>query len=120
LALPFSPLTRNLLSDRQFQAMREKSILINIARGGIVDTEALKRALSAKPSMRACLDVLPCEPLSGEDELWNFPNLFITPHVAWCSPLFRPRAAMIWLNNLARMRDGIPLMHLANQEDVHC
>ncbi len=113
LALPLTPMTENLLGDKLFAAMRDHAILINIARGGIIDMAAMKRALTSRPALRVCLDVLPLEPLPPEDELWTLPNLFLTPHVAWSSPLYRPRAAKVWLNNLMRLRDGKPFLHLA-------
>lgn len=113
LALPYLPSTHNLIGARQFLLMKEKVLLINIARGGIIDSAALQQALASRPAMQACLDVFCKEPLPAEDPLWNCPNLLITPHVAFCSPLFRPRAATLWLGNLGRFLEGKHLMHTA-------
>ncbi|OGQ96324.1 MAG: hypothetical protein A2521_10845 [Deltaproteobacteria bacterium RIFOXYD12_FULL_57_12] len=111
LALPLSPATRQLFGDAQFRAMKDTVILVNVARGELVDIQALRIALAAKPAMQACLDVMPEEPWPADDDLWQMPNVLLTPHVAWSSPLYRPRAAALWLDNLTRYRQGLPLLH---------
>ena len=60
---------------------------------------------------QACLDVLPTEPWPADDELWDIPNLFVTPHNAWSSPLYLPRVADLWLENLQRYVRGEELLH---------
>lgn len=111
LALTLSPETVNLLGSVQFGLMRERVILINVARGRIIDTTALYEALLSKPEMQACVDVMPKEPWPAHDVLWSLPNLLLTPHVAWSSPLYRPRVAKLWLDNISRFRDGLPLIN---------
>jgi phosphoglycerate dehydrogenase-like enzyme len=111
LALSLSPATINLLGASQLRLMREHVILVNIARGQIIDTTALHEALLTRPGMQACLDVLPEEPWPAGDRLWSLPNLFLTPHVAWSSPLYRPRVAELWLENLSRFRNNLPLVN---------
>ena len=54
---------------------------------------------------------MPEEPWPADDDLWQMPNVLLTPHVAWSSPLYRPRAAALWLDNLTRYRQGLPLLH---------
>jgi phosphoglycerate dehydrogenase-like enzyme len=111
LALPLSPEVFHLFDAAQFQAMKEKTILVNIARGQIINIEALHAALIEKPDLQACLDVMPYEPWPAEDPLWQLPNIFLTPHVAWSSPLYRPRAAALWLDNLTNFYNGLPLLY---------
>lgn len=111
LALPLSPETGRLFGAERLDRLRQGAMLINVGRGGIIDIAALRQTLSARPDLRVCLDVLPEEPWPAGDDLWQTENLFITPHVAWSSPLYRPRVAELWLKNLARYRDGQPLLN---------
>ena len=94
IALPLTSLTDNLIGNVEFEMMKDTVLLVNVARGRLVDINALKKYLSMKRDMYACLDVIPQEPLPEDDELWDYPNVFITPHIAWSSPLYRTRAAM--------------------------
>jgi len=112
LALPFSEATKNLISEEQFMAMPDNCLLVNVARGEIVDIKALKKHLLERKSLQAVLDVMPVEPWPADDDLWEYDNVLITPHIAWSSPLYRPRAAGIWLDNLARYMKKDPLKHL--------
>lgn len=111
LALVLSRETENLFGPAQFRLMKERAILVNVARGRIIDHPALRQALGARPDLHVCLDVMPEEPWPAGDDLWGCPNLFLTPHVAWSSPLYRPRVAGLWLENLARFRDHLPLLN---------
>ena len=113
LALPLSSQTEQLINNFEFEIMKDAVILINVARGQMVDIKALKKHLSQKPEMQACLDVLLQEPLPADDELWTYPNVFITPHVAYSSKLYKLRAANIWLDNLRRFQKGLQLKHIA-------
>ncbi len=112
LALPLSPETKHLIGAAEFSVMKDTAILVNVARGGIIDMEALKINLSRRPTLQACLDAMPLEPWPENDDLWGFPNVLLTPHIAWSSPHYRPRVARIWLDNLDRFHKGKPLLHL--------
>jgi len=112
LALPLTLETTNLIGAEEINLMKETAILVNIARGEIIDHEALKKALSDRPSFKACLDVVPREPLPEDDALWSASNVLLTPHIAWSSPLYRQRAATMWLENLQRYRLGKSLRDL--------
>jgi len=112
LALPFSQATKNLISEEQFRAMPDNCLLVNVARGEIVDIEALKKYLLERKSLRAVLDVMPMEPWPADDDIWDYDNVLITPHIAWSSPLYRPRAVRTWLENLALYMKNTPLKHL--------
>ncbi len=87
LHLPLNPATRNLIGAAELARMKPGAILINTARGGVVDEKALLDALRAGRLGGACLDVLSEEPPPEDHPLViaNLPNLIITPHVAWAS-----------------------------------
>jgi D-3-phosphoglycerate dehydrogenase / 2-oxoglutarate reductase len=84
LHLPYSPKTHHFVSNREIDLMIRKPILINVSRGGLVDTQALIRGLRTNRLSGAGLDVLETEP-KVEQELLQFENVIITPHVAWFS-----------------------------------
>ena len=77
----------------------------------IIRLGALKEALRTGTIRQACLDVLPTEPWPADDDLWDMPNVFITPHTASTSPLYLPRVAELWLENLRRYVRGEELLH---------
>lgn len=79
LTLPLTEETRHMMNDERFAIMKDKSVLVNIARGAVVDEQALIKALDKKLS-GAVLDVFEEEPLSLESPLWQKENVIITPH----------------------------------------
>ncbi len=85
LHVPETPATQNMFGARQFAAMKEKSILINAARGTVVDIDALVDALKGDKILGAAIDVFPTEPRSNKDEfispLREFDNVILSPHV---------------------------------------
>ena len=87
LHCPLTDATRGLIGAREFGLMRRNAVLINCARGGIVDEAALITALTTRRIAAAALDVLATEPPSAGNPLLDLdlPNLLITPHVAWSS-----------------------------------
>lgn len=77
------PHTEKILTEHHFRSMQNYSTFINTGRGAQVDLEGLKRAFQDKPNCVALLDVTdPAEPLPPDDNIWNIPNIFITPHSA--------------------------------------
>jgi len=111
LALPFTAENRGLVGKAELALMKKTATLINVARGALVDVEALKKAFRAGQLRHACLDVLPTEPWPADDELWDMPRVLLTPHNAWSSPLYLPRVAQLWLANLRRYVRGDELLH---------
>jgi phosphoglycerate dehydrogenase-like enzyme len=108
LILPLTPDSRGLIGRRQLGLMRQGAILVNAARGPIVQTDALVEALNAG-RIRAALDVTDPEPLPDGHPLWRCPNLLLTPHVAGSSPQFAPRALKTAEGELRRYMAGEPL-----------
>jgi phosphoglycerate dehydrogenase-like enzyme len=92
--------------------MRRSAVLVNIARGALVDSDALAAALRDGTIAGAGLDVTDPEPLPDAHPLWAAPNLIVTPHVAGaCGPLGGARLAAVAVDNLRRYMSGQPLAH---------
>jgi|SRR5579863_9499862 phosphoglycerate dehydrogenase-like enzyme len=111
LILPLTEESRGLIGPNQFALMRQGALLVNAARGGIVQTGALVDALNAG-KIRAALDVTDPEPLPGEHPLWHCPNLLITPHIGGSSPQFDARSLKVAADELRRYMSGDPLMNV--------
>lgn len=111
LSLPLSSSTQNLISKRELSLMKPSACLVNVARGAIVDTDALIEALQNKVIAGACLDTTMPEPLDQESPLWNMPNVFITPHVANESPSTNRFRYDFIVKNLQRYLNGEPLLN---------
>ena len=94
LHCPLTDATRNLFGPGQFRAMKNDAILVNTARGGLVDSQALVDALSGGEIAAAAIDVLPNEPPIDGDSLLNYEgsNLIVTPHIAWATDKARQNA----------------------------
>jgi phosphoglycerate dehydrogenase-like enzyme len=87
LMTPMTPETRHLMDARRMALMPRGALLVNAARGPVIDTDALVEALSAR-HIRAALDVTDPEPLPAGHPLWQSPGLLLTPHIAGSTPLF--------------------------------
>ena len=111
LILPSSPETQSLIGARQFSLMQQGTLLVNAARGPIVNTDALVEALRSG-RIRAALDVTEPEPLPVGHPLWKCPNLLITPHVGASSTEFMRRALGVAADELRRYIAGEPLRNV--------
>ena len=101
LTLPLTDQTRHLMNEVRFAAMKQGSVLVNIARGAIVDQNALLRALDEK-MLGAVLDVFEEEPLAANDALWKQENVIITPHNSFVGDGNHARMLGVILSNLER------------------
>lgn len=110
LCLPLNDETRHLVDAAFLARMRERALLVNVARGAIVDTGALLAELGTG-RLRAALDVTDPEPPPVEHPLWTAPNLLISPHVGGNSTAFLPRAKRLIVAQLRRYAAGEPLEH---------
>ena len=108
LIVPETDETRSLVGPAQFALMRQGALLVNAARGPVIDTNALIKALHAG-RIRAAIDVTDPEPLPEGHPLWSCPNLLITPHVGAASPHMTPNALRIAAAELRRYIAGEPL-----------
>jgi phosphoglycerate dehydrogenase-like enzyme len=110
LATPLTPLTKGVLSASRIDCLKRGAIVVNVARGALLDQDALIRNLAAGRLRGAVLDVFDEEPLPVTSPLWGMRNVLITPHVAAVSPrLFWKRALELFLDNWDRYRAGQPL-----------
>jgi phosphoglycerate dehydrogenase-like enzyme len=105
LILPHTAESHHLIDARRFALMQQGALLVNAARGPIVDTNALVEALHSG-RIRAAIDVTDPEPLPDGHPLWSCPNLLITPHVGGSGPNFAPRAIKIAEGELRRYMAG--------------
>jgi phosphoglycerate dehydrogenase-like enzyme len=119
LALPLDASTRHLIGAREFALCRKTAVLVNISRGGIVDTAALIEALQSGAIAGAGLDVTDPEPLPAGHPLWAAPNLLISPHVAGAvGKVGFDRLADVAAGNVERFLAGEPLAHVVLGSDA--
>jgi len=111
LTLPATDETTNLVDDDFLAAMRPDAVLVNVARGSIVDEAALVRALDAGRPDFAVLDVVSEEPLPPDHFLWSHPKVVVTPHTSSGGHGRFARGADLFAENLRRYRAGEPLFH---------
>jgi len=116
IAVPLTAETTNLFGRAAFAAMKPGSYLINIARGKVVDTEALLAALTSHKLAGACLDVTDPEPLPRDHPLWKLPNVVITPHVSSVAELTDDRRWALFRENLRRFDAGEPLLNVVDKK----
>lgn len=111
LHAPLTPQTRHLLDERALARMREGSVLVNAARGGLVDEEALVAALRSGRPAAAALDVFDPEPLAPASPLLGLEQVYLTPHIAASSEQARVRVRAMVRDNLRRAVRGEDLHH---------
>jgi phosphoglycerate dehydrogenase-like enzyme len=112
LSVPATDETQGMIGVAELDAMKPEAVLVNIARGSVVDQDALVSALEAKRIGGAFLDVTTPEPLPSDHVLWSLPNAHVTMHLSGQSQskMFQ-RGARLFLDNLARYRAGEPLIN---------
>ncbi len=104
-----TPETRHLMGPAQFAAMKPNAILVNTARGPVVDQRALYQALKERRILGAAIDVTEVEPISMDDPLLTLDNIIITPHIASASVVTRTKmATMSAANLLAGLKGELP------------
>ena len=106
LITPLTPETHHLIGASQLALMRRGAILVNAARGAVIDTDALVETLESR-HVRAALDVTDPEPLPHGHPLWRAPGLLLTPHIAGSSPAFLQRCFDFVGQQLRRLLDGM-------------
>lgn len=111
LITPLTDETRHLMDARRLALMKDGATLINVARGPVVDTDALVRELNSG-RISAGVDVTDPEPLPAEHPLWKCPNLLISPHVGGNSAAFVPRGHQLITDQLIRISQGEPLINI--------
>lgn len=103
---PLSESTKDMIGEKEFSLMKKEAIIINTARGGIINEEALYNALKNKQIKGAGLDVMAVEPPSANHPLLSLDNVVIMPHVAWASTESRQRLVDGIAENIRKFRSG--------------
>jgi phosphoglycerate dehydrogenase-like enzyme len=116
VAAPDTPRTRGLLGAAELALLPRTAVLINVARGSIVDEAALIAALESGRLRAAGLDVFATEPLPATSALWRLPNVLITPHVSAVTRRFWDRQLDLILDNLNRYTTGVPLRNVVDKQ----
>lgn len=116
LHTPLSPETRHLIGERELRRMKPTAVLINVARGPVVDPDALVRALREGWIAGAGLDVTEPEPLPPDHPLLSLPNVVVTPHIGSASVATRLRMATLAVENLLAGLKGEPMPSCVNPE----
>jgi phosphoglycerate dehydrogenase-like enzyme len=116
LAVPLTKETHHLIGRNELACMKESAILINVARGGVIDEKALVYALVKKQIAGAGLDVFEEEPLSPKSKLWDLENVILTPHVAGSRRDYYKKVGEIFRVNLNRYLSGKPLLNLFDKK----
>lgn len=112
LSLPLTASTKHLIGEEELSLINAKSpaILVNVARGQVIDQTALiaslKKGAANGGLLAAALDVTDPEPLPEDSELWGLPNVFISPHISSVTQQTVARAYKIWLENLVWIQKG--------------
>jgi phosphoglycerate dehydrogenase-like enzyme len=110
LHLPLTPETEGLIDRAALARMKPGAVLVNTARGGLVEEEALVEALTTGQLLAAGLDVLAEEPPAPDHPLLSLDNVVLTPHVAWLTQETLTRSFDVALENIRRLRDGRDLL----------
>jgi phosphoglycerate dehydrogenase-like enzyme len=110
LACPLNEATRGMADEGFFAAVKPGAVLVNVARGGVIDDVALLAALDASRVDTAILDVFRTEPLPREDSYWSHPKVRLTPHTSFSGDGVQARWDQLFLDNIGRFVDGRPLI----------
>lgn len=113
LTVPLSESTRGMVDATFLARMPDGALLVNVSRGGVVDTDALV-AECASGRLRAALDVTDPEPPPAEHPIWTTPGVLLTPHVGGNSSAFLPRALRLIREQLERYASGQPLLNVVS------
>lgn len=119
LAVPQTPRTERLIGREELAAMKPGAVLINVARGAVVDEGALIEALREGRLRGAALDVLSKEPPEATNPLWEMPNVLLSPHSASTVASENGRLTDLFCDNLVRYIAGEPLLNVFDRERLY-
>lgn len=118
LACPLNAETRGFVNAGFFAALKEDAILINIARGALIDDAAMIAALDDNRFAVAVLDVFDPEPLPEDNALWSHPKVRVTPHTSFAGDGGRARWDQLFLDNITRFVKGEPIASEVDPQDI--
>ncbi len=113
---PLTPETKGLIDADVFAAMKKTAVFVNVARGGLVDEEALVKALQTGQIAGAGLDVFMQEPLPASSPLWKLENVIISPHISGNTSHYQESAAEIFIENLERYLNNRDLLNRVDRQ----
>lgn len=116
VAAPLTAATRHLINREVLEALPRGAHLVNVARGGLVDQDALRRALDEDRLAMASLDAVDPEPLPAGHWLYTHPRVRLSPHVSWSMPAAADLLIEPFIENLRRYRDGRELLGVVDVE----
>jgi phosphoglycerate dehydrogenase-like enzyme len=105
-----------MIGADELRAMKAGAVLVNVARGKLIDEQALVDALASGPIEGAALDVFEHEPLDPKSPLWELPNVIITPHTSGFRPDHWDAATALFAANLRRFEAGEPLVNVVDKQ----
>lgn len=114
MVLPSTDKTEGFMDHEKFSWMKKGAFFINVSRGKVVDEAGLIKALEDGNLKGAALDVFEEEPLNQDSPLWNFKNIYITPHNSWISQLKDERRFNLIYENLRRLKSGEKLLNVVD------
>ncbi len=117
IAAPATAATARLIDEAALAAVKPGVHIVNVARGSLIDQDALIRALDDGRVARASLDVVDPEPLPDGHPLYSHPKVRLTPHISWSAPASVRRTFSLFVENVARFRAGEPLVGHVDREE---
>lgn len=114
LSVPLTDDTQHMIGEAELRAMKPNAVIVNIARGAVIDQPALIAALKSGAIAGAALDVTDPEPLPVDHELWSLENVMITPHISGGTPRYMDRAVDLFCDNIRRYQDGETLINVVD------
>jgi phosphoglycerate dehydrogenase-like enzyme len=111
VCLPLTPQTRQIVDSALLSRMKSTAILINVARGGLIDESAVYDAVASGQIAGAALDVFDKEPLRWWDRRWSSQNILVTPHTSAMTAEYKTRVADLIRQNMVRFAEGKPLIN---------
>ncbi|HET9477680.1 MAG TPA: D-2-hydroxyacid dehydrogenase [Dehalococcoidia bacterium] len=116
VAVPLTQESRHMIGETELRSMKPTAVIVNIARGAVIDESALVWALKEGWIAGAALDVFEQEPLAADSELWKLPSVLLTPHVSGGTPRYMERAIDLFCDNLHRYLEGRPLLNVVDSQ----
>jgi len=116
LAVPHTPETKQIVGRRELELLPRGAILINIARGKLIDDEAVVEALRSGQLGGAALDVFTREPLEPDSPYWDLPNVIVTPHTSGAMQDYWTPLVRLFTENLQRFERGEPLLNIVDKQ----
>ncbi len=116
LACPLTPRTRHLIGSRELALLRPGAVVVNVARGAVIEESALIEALGSGRLGGACLDVFETEPLPSDSPLWAMPNVIVSPHSASTVADENRLLTDLFIDNIGRWLAGQPLRNVFDKD----